>query len=304
MEKEVINSYKKAGQILKEVQKLAEKTAKPGAKLLELAEKIESRIKNLDGKTAFPVNLSANNWAAHYTPKVNDESVIEEKDVMKIDIGVHVNGYIADSAFTMDFSGEYGKVVEASQRALENAISILKVGTTMKEIGKEIQTTIEGFHLKPIENLSGHGLEQFTAHAAPTFPNVERNDLTEIEEDTAFAIEPFASTGTGTVRDANIVEIFSLKEKKPVRNLNARNLLEKIEKEFKTIPFSERQIAEGLTEFQRKTALRELMINKCIKGYPLLKDIEGSIVAQFETSFAMDGDELNIMTDFPLKFNK
>ncbi|MDO8647504.1 MAG: M24 family metallopeptidase, partial [Candidatus Diapherotrites archaeon] len=171
MKKQEFECYIKAGKIATKVKANARKHAKVGMKLLDLAECIEKEIIEEGGKPAFPVNLSANNVAAHYTPKINDELEIQENDVLKIDIGVHVEGFIADCACTVDFSGKNQKLVEASEKALENALTLVKPGLEIGKIGEEIEKTIKSFGFNPVYNLSGHGLAKYETHAFPTIPN-------------------------------------------------------------------------------------------------------------------------------------
>ena len=300
MEEKEVKNYIKAGKILSGVKENAQKSIKLGQKLLDIASKIEAEIADIGGKPAFPVNLSLNNNAAHYTPSIEDLTAISENDVLKVDIGVHVDGYIADCAFTLDFTGKYGKLVEAAEKALENAVALVKPGIELRAIGGEIEKTISSYGFEPISNLSGHGLEQYTQHAEPSIPNTANNDAHKLEEECAFAIEPFASTGSGIVREAVQTEIFALEEERPVRNQHARKLLEFIAEEYETLPFAERWIANAkklkFGEFERKVALRELMQNGIIRAFPILHDEKNSFVAQAESSLLLhDGQVIRLV---------
>lgn len=301
MEEKEAKNYIKAGKILSEVKENAQKGIKLGQKLLDIASKIEAEIVDIGGKPAFPVNLSLNNNAAHYTPSIEDLTAISENDVLKVDIGAHVDGYIADCAFTLDFTGKYGKLVEAAEKALENAVAMAKPGIELRAIGAAIEKTINGYGFKPISNLSGHGLEQFTQHAEPSIPNTATNDARKLEDECAFAIEPFATTGSGIVREAVQTEIFALEEERPVRNQHARRLLEFIAGEYETLPFAERWIANSkklkFGEFERKVALRELMQSGAIRAFPILHDEKNSFVAQAETSLLLhEGKIINLVS--------
>jgi len=300
MEEKEVKNYIKAGKILSGVKENAQKSIKLGQKLLDIASKIEAEIADIGGKPAFPVNLSLNNNAAHYTPSIEDLTAISENDVLKVDIGVHVDGYIADCAFTLDFTGKYGKLVEAAEKALENAVALVKPGIELRAIGGEIEKTISSYGFEPISNLSGHGLEQYTQHAEPSIPNTANNDAHKLEEECAFAIEPFASTGSGIVKEAVQTEIFALEEERPVRNQHARKLLEFIAEEYETLPFAERWIANAkklkFGEFERKVALRELMQNGIIRAFPILHDEKNSFVAQAESSLLLhDGQVIRLV---------
>lgn len=241
MNREEIENYRKAGIIARQVKEYAKSIIKQGMKLLEIAEKIEEKIRELGGKPAFPVNLSINETAAHYTPNYDDETKAE--GLLKVDIGVQVNGHIADTAFSLDLENtEENKIlIEAAERALEEAIKISKQEVEVWKIGRAIQDTISKFNLVPIRNLSGHELGRNHVHAGLTIPNVN-NSSPKFLEKKAYAIEPFATSGSGEVYDGKLSGIYRLEEKKPVRDLLARQILAFIEQEYETLPFCERWI--------------------------------------------------------------
>ncbi len=303
MEKKEFENYINAGKIWKIAAKKAEKIVKPGRKLLDIAVEMEKAINDIgkvegikQAKPAFPVNLSRNEEAAHSTPSENDESTLAETDVLKLDIGVQVDGYIADGAITFNFSNSFSKMIEANQKALENALSIIKPGAEIGKIGREIEQTLKKAGFVPVQNLSGHGLGKFEQHASPTIPNIDNRDSRKIEEGMAFAVEPFASTGKGTVHESGKAEIFSLKEAVPVRNEHARILLEHIAKNYLTMPFAERWIAQTkMSGFQRKIALRELLKAGILRAYPVLKEEAGKIVTQAEKTVVIFEEKVTII---------
>ncbi len=300
MDEKTLESYSEAGKILQKVMDSARKSIKPGQKLLEIAEKSEKLIVDSTGaKPAFPVNLSVGNFAAHFTPSTGDESIVSEEDVLKFDAGVQVNGFIADAAFTLDFSGKHEKMLEASRKALAAAVAKLKVGVRIGEIGEEIEKTIHSFGFKPIQNLCGHSLGKFDIHASPEIPNIAKKDSRTLEEGMAFAIEPFATDGEGYVREAIQSEIFALEEPKPVRNPVARKILDFVSEKYKTLPFAERWIDRELklSEFQRKIAMRELLQQRCIQSYPILHEAPGKLVTQAETTILLSGKDVIILVE-------
>ncbi|PIN85030.1 MAG: type II methionyl aminopeptidase [Candidatus Diapherotrites archaeon CG11_big_fil_rev_8_21_14_0_20_37_9] len=286
MDKETISNYRKAGEITKECQELSRKKLKVGSTLYGFAEEIESAIIKKGGFPAFPINLSINHVAAHYTPSFESEDILPEDAVIKVDIGVHVDGFIADSAFTMDFSEKHSAMVKASEDALEAAVAMAKEGIEVGKIGEKIEATIRGKGFSPIQNLSGHGVDEYDAHVAPSIPNINTHDTRTIEDGMAIAIEPFCTDGKGFVREGNQAEIFQLVEEKPMRGAEARKILEFISENYSTLPFAERWIQRDMkiSEFARKVGFRELMQKKCITAFPLLKEDEGRIVTQSETT--------------------
>ncbi len=297
MEKSEFQSYQKAGEILSTVRKEAAKRIKPGQKLFKICEDIESEIVNLEGKPAFPVNLSANENAAHDTAKVGDVREVGEKDLLKVDIGVHVEGCIADSAVTLDFSGEWGKLCEAAELALENALSVVRPGVETGKIGAQIEQTLNAKGFQPVRNLSGHGLQEMQAHAEPSVPNYNDHSQSKLEEGSAFAIEPFACNGEGIVHEGGSVEIFSLESPKPVRHPKAREVLEFVAEHYEFLPFAERWLDRELklSEFERKIALRELLQKGCLHSYPVLHERKGISVAQAETTVVLFEDNVHVL---------
>src|SRR3989344_1665071 len=297
MEKDVRGKYVKAGKILQAAKKRAEKIIKPGASLLDAAEELEKFIESEGGKPAFPINLSLNNCAAHYTPSSNDESVFSGKDVVKADIGVHIEGYAADSAITIDLSGEFGKMLEASNNALEAALSVAKPGMEVGKIGAEIEAVIKKAGFRPIENLCGHRIEQWIVHSSPSIPNVASRDTRKLEAGNVYAIEPFATNGTGKVRDGVQAEIFGFDKAVPMRSIEARKMIRHIEDNYQTLPFAERWIAKEFKqgEFARKVALRELLKMKAIHAYPMLVEKTGAQVCQAESCFIVEEKDITIL---------
>jgi len=126
MDAKELEKYRKSGAIAKEVREWSRKLVKEGMPLLKIAEDVEAKIRKNGGDLAFPVNVCVNHITAHYTPKYNDETVLGANDVVSVDLGVHVDGYIADTAYTIDLSGDYSKMLEANKEALDKSIVVIK----------------------------------------------------------------------------------------------------------------------------------------------------------------------------------
>ena len=243
MDQKELANFRKAGEIARQAFAYAREIVKPGMKLLELAEQIEKKIVALGGKPAFPVNLSMNDIAAHYTPSYDDESVAS--GLLKVDIGVHVEGCTADGAFSIDLEGndENRALIEASQKALDAALRTVRKGMTLSEIGKTIQESIVKQGFSPITNLSGHEILPYEVHAGLTIPNVDTGSMTALDEG-VYAIEPFVTPGAGSVYEGRPSGIYQFKKKKSVRDLLGREILHYIEEEFSTLPFCSRWIVK------------------------------------------------------------
>lgn len=233
---EMMENYKKAGQIAKQAVLYARSLIKPEMPLLEIAEKVESKIIELGGKPAFPVNLSINEIAAHSTPLQEDTSTA--KGLLKVDIGVHIKGCIADTSFSMDMenSEKNKKLIRASEDALKEACSMIKAGVQIRAIGKTIEDSIHLHGFQPIQNLSGHSIEPYDLHAGTTIPNVDNAQEKPLAPG-VYAIEPFATSGIGSVKDGKPSSIYVLSKSGNVRDLLARQILKHIEEEYKTLPF-------------------------------------------------------------------
>jgi len=294
---EKIECYEKAGAIAGAALREGLAAAKPGVRLLELAQKIERMIAEQGGKPAFPVNLSINEAAAHQTPSVSDETVIGEKDILKVDVGVQVNGFVGDTAATIDFSGERADLVEASEKALDDAICCVKAGAKTGDIGKAIGSAIAARGFRPIENLTGHSLGQYDLHAGIEIPNVETRYSFTLREGDVMAIEPFATDGMGRVVEGTSTEIFSLTDVKPVRLREARRMLALIEGSYKTLPFAERWLYPAFkSRLLVDSSLRELVRSDCLRPYPILKEARKGMVSQAEATVIVETDSCRVTT--------
>jgi methionyl aminopeptidase len=280
MEKEVLDSYFKAAKVWGSCIKLAEKKAKEGVKLLELAKEVEKAMHEEGCAPAFPMNLSLNEEAAHFTPLWNDETTLKKTDLLKIDIGVQHDGYICDGAISVNLDNKHAKQIEANELALANAISLAEFGKPVEGIGAEIERTLKEKGFEPVRNLGGHGLTQYNIHAGPSIPNHSKGSTQKLEEG-VIAIEPFASTGEGFIGEVTSVEIFSLEHSSGVRNPHARELV-KIAAEYNGLPFAERWLREKtkLGDFAVTIGLRELIRAGCFHAYPGLKESKGAMVSQ------------------------
>ena len=289
-----IQDYKKAGEIASQAVKFAKKIIKPGMKLFEIADKIEAEIEKLGGKCAFPVNLAIDDVAAHFTPASDSEEVAS--GLLKVDIGVHVNGDIADTAFSLDLTkeGKYKELIASSQEALDNAIKVAEKNATLSEIGKTIQDTITNKGFSPVRNLSGHELGSWMVHAGITIPNYENNNQAALKEG-AYAIEPFSTTGTGIVYDAGKSGIYRLEKEAGVRDSKSREIYNFILKEYKTLPFCERWISKKFGS-RAKLALLFLEQAGILHHYAQLIEKSHAPVSQAEHTVLILKDKTEVTT--------
>ncbi|MFX1342839.1 MAG: type II methionyl aminopeptidase [Promethearchaeota archaeon] len=289
--------YRRAGKIARQVREEILPQIKVGARVFDLCEAAESRIIELGGGIGFPTNISINEVAAHYTSPEEDTTLIQEGDVVKLDIGVHIDGYIADTAATVSFDPELEKLVEASREALEKALLLIRPKTNSKDIGKIIEGTIKGLGYRPIRDLSGHQLDEYILHGSKNLPNIAVPHGSILEEGEAYALETFATTGTGSAHETGQYYIFSLNPARiPLRNQGARDIARLVAREFKTLPFSRRYVAKHIPKLSLALGMRELTTKKAVRQYSVLADIKGSYVSQAEHTFLVTKDGIEITT--------
>ncbi|ERG89505.1 MAG: methionine aminopeptidase, type II [halophilic archaeon J07HX5] len=290
LQSERYDRHREAGEILTQVRAEAVDRIEVGASHRELVEHVESRIYELGGEPAFPMNVCIDEEAAHATPTADDESTFGE-ELINIDIGVHVDGWVADSAATVDLSGN-DELVAATDAALEAAIETVGPGVDTGLVGDVIGRTIEGYGYSPVVNLTGHGLEEYEQHAAPTIPNRKLPEGVELSVGDVIAIEPFATDGRGKVSEGSDEEIFALEHEGSVRDRSARQALGQITEQFQTLPFATRWL-----EVDRPAmALRRLKQRDIVHGYPVLKERPGTLVSQKEHSVIITEDGCEVFT--------
>jgi methionyl aminopeptidase len=290
MDAEILEKYRMAGRILADVLAEAKPKIETGACLLDVANYVEDAIRRRGALPAFPCNISLDRNAAHYTPMPHDASRFAE-NMVKLDVGVHVDGYIADAAITVDLSG-HDKLVEASRAALEAAIEIIKPGVSTAQIGKVIEEAINGYGYKPVSNLTGHGLSRYQAHDEPAVPNKAMEKGIILKEGDVIAIEPFATNGSGRICEGPVNEIYGLSAPRPVRLAAARALLKEIQESYRTLPFARRWLKGDRTDF----ALMQLLRSGALHRYPVLWEVEGALVSQAEHTVIVRENECEVIT--------
>ncbi|MFC7201469.1 type II methionyl aminopeptidase [Halospeciosus flavus] len=288
---EEYEKYQEAGDILAQVMDEAEERVEVGAKHLDVAEFAENRIEELGGEPAFPVNISVNEEASHASPGADDDTEFGE-DMVCLDVGVHVDGYIADAATTVDLT-DTPELVEAAEEALDAALDVVEAGVHTGEVGAEVQDVIEAYGYNPIVNLTGHGLDHYDAHVGPNVPNRAVDTGVELQAGDVLAIEPFATTGTGKVTEGAKTEIYEVVEEGRVRQKQVREVLEEIEENFDGLPFAARWVDAPRAEM----AIRRLEMAGVLRSYPVLKEDEGTLVSQAEHTVVVTEDGCEITTE-------
>ena len=294
---EPLEALREAGKIASEVRDTTLAEIKPGMKVEHICDIVNQRVKELGGKMAFPCNVDIDHVAAHYCSPLNDKTVIPERSLVKLDVGVHVDGYIADTAKTVCFDPDLEYLVEAAQAGLNAAINTIRPGIRANEVGAAIEEAIKRHGARPISNLTGHKLARYLVHAGQSIPNVDGLDKHMINEGDVYAIEPFAvpPNADGKVMDGPPSNIYRMLKKRNVKG-TAKKMMQYIQKEHRTLPFASRWVMRKFNTPKGAAAFQELLNAKCIMSYPQLIERTRVKVAQAEHSVIITEDGCEVTT--------
>lgn len=304
----MMESYIQSGKIASKIRDEASKMIKDGTLVIDLVEYVESEILKSGAEIAFPCNVSINEIAAHYTSPINDKTKFKAGDMVKLDLGAMIDGYIADTAITVIASGNidenftqdeinlHEEIKEASAAGLEAAIATVKAGVEVSKVGAAIHEAISEYNLNPIFNLTGHSLEQNNLHAGISIPNYDNHDNYILEEGQAIAIEPFATNGEGIVNDSPGHYIFSYIANKPFRMKTTQRVLKYIQHNHKYVPFSGRWITNEFGKRKGNLALKQLSEAMAVYPYAPLREKKDCFVSQKEHTVIVEKDGCIVTT--------
>jgi len=281
---DVLQKYQRAGKIAAEVREHMRRVVHEGMPIIDVCETAESLIRRRGGKPAFPCNVSVNEVAAHYTSPPNDRRTIPTGSVVKVDMGVHLDGYIADTAVTICFSKEHEHLVDTAEEALQTAVKILRPGLFTSKFGSTIEKTIRSFGLKPVSNLTGHQVGRYLVHAGKSLPNVSHFSTSRLKEGEVYGVEPFVTVAdaAGRVESGRETTIFRFLKHKSVKDEHGRKLLDHIARNFQTLPFTERWLKGVVPQAHHQRAFSELLSSKSLMAYRVFIEASGKPVAQAE----------------------
>ncbi len=297
-DEEALEKFRLSGKILRESREEMKQFVHEGMPAIEVCEKAESLIREKGGKPAFPCNVSINEVAAHYTSPPNDELKIPEKAVVKVDMGVHVDGYVTDTAFTACFNPDYSSMKIAAENALTAAIENIHGDMATSKIGVIIERVIKNRGFKPISNLTGHSVGRYLIHAGTSIPNVMQLSFGKVKTGEVYAIEPFVTlpNAVGRVENSPEVTIFRLVKTKSVKNPYAKQLLKYIEENFRTLPFAERWLGSAVPKDKHCEAFKELIRIKAVMGYPVFTEVSRKTVTQAEHTLLITENGCEVLT--------
>lgn len=299
MDDSVYENYKRAGRIAADARDYGASLIKPGIKLLDVATMVEKKIITNGAGLAFPVNIALNDLAAHYSPRHDDPLIFQRGDVVKLDVGAHISGYIADTAITVEVETyRYEKMIKASEEALKRVIDSLTAHLPLSEAGRIIENTITSYGYKPIRNLMGHGLGKYELHSGVSIPNVGAlGNKSTLHVDDVVAIEPFATNGAGHVISGEGSNIYLCKDSMKarfIRDMKTKTLFNKIKTHFGTLPFAQRWYNDLFPKDE--IVIKKLSILGIMKQYPQLVEAKGGIVTQKEHTVIVREDVCEVIT--------
>lgn len=292
MNDEVKQKYREAGRIAAKARDKAYELVEEGVELEEVAERTEGLIREEGAEPAFPVNLSVNHEAAHYTPSKDDDRKFSEGDIVKIDVGAHVDGYIGDTAVTKDL-GDRKELVQASVDAVENCLKAAEEGENLGELGRIAEESIKDRGIRPIRNLGGHTLERYTQHAGVMIPCIETDTREEMVEGKAYAVECFATDGAGKVVEGRSGNIY-MYEGGRTRKRTARKILKAVKSNYKTLPFTTRWL--DLSPARIKLAMSRMVSSGVMKDYGVLREKDKGMVSQHEHTLIVTDEGVEVTT--------
>jgi len=298
LSEEALQKHKQAGKIAAEVREEMRRSVCEDMLIIDICEKAESLIRKKGGKPAFPCNVSVNEIAAHYTSPPKDRRRIPENSLVKIDIGVHVDGYIADTATTICLNPEYEDLVHTAEKALEKAIESLRPGLFTARFGSIVEGVVRARGFKVVSNLTGHKIGRYLIHAGKSLPNVFQLSAVRVKLGEVYGVEPFVTLAeaAGKVENGSEAHIFRFLKRRSLKNPYAKQLLDYIQKNFRSLPFTERWLQGCVPHNQYKAAFSELLSSKSLIAYPVFVEVSRKPVAQAEHTVLIVEDGCLVLT--------
>ena len=297
MDIDELEKWKEAGKLAHDALHFGKKLIEEGKSMLDITEKIENYVYHNGGKLAFPTNLAINNVGAHWTPSTKTTEKFQKGDLVKLDVGVHIDGYIGDNALTVEVGTEkYGKLIDTSREALNAAIEVAGPGINVGMIGYAVQTTIENRGYKPIANLTGHGIKRYNLHSGISVPNVKENGGAVLKPGDIIAIEPFVTDGAGRVGGKRNSNIYHVRQVRNIKDEKAAEMIDEIQHRYKGLPFAERWLHDIQTN-DATNSLTKLMRAGIISYYPVLDELGKGMVAQSEHTVLITNSGSEVLTN-------
>jgi len=297
-DKEELEKFRLSGRILRETREEMRGRIKENMPIIDVCEKTEALIRNKGGKPAFPVNVSIDEVAAHYTAPPGETATIPEGSTVKVDIGVQIDGYVTDTAFTVAFSAEGRSMVAAAELALKTITDNIHGGMVLSKIGNLAETIIKNRGFKPISNLTGHSVGRYLIHAGTSIPSVSGYNPNKVNAGEVYAVEPFVTLPDAIARVDDYPQhtIYRFLKAKSLKTDSAKKLAKYIESNFHTLPFTERWLVDVFPKETYPAAFKELLSSKSIMAYPVFIEASRKPVAQAEHTMLIKEGGCEVLT--------
>jgi methionyl aminopeptidase len=295
---EEIEKFRQSGRILRETREEMRGFVHENMPIIDVGEKVEATIRAKGGKPAFPCNGSINEVAAHYTSPPGDTAKIPAQSVVKVDLGVQVDGYVTDTAFTAAYNSEGKAMVATAELALKTVIENIHGDMALGDIGALVEKTIRNRGFKPISNLTGHSVGRYLIHAGTSIPSVSGFNPHKVKAGEVYAVEPFVTLPDAAARvdDMPQTTIYRFLKTKSLKTDEAKKLAKHIETNYRTLPFAERWLIGVLPREQHKAAFKELLQSKTVMNYPVFVEVSKKPVAQAEHTLLIKEDGCEVLT--------
>jgi methionyl aminopeptidase len=297
-DREEIEKFRLSGRILRETREEMRGFVRENMRIIEVCEKVEATIRAKGGKPAFPCNVSIDEVAAHYTSPPDDTSTIPAGSTVKVDLGVQVDGYVTDTAFTAAFNSEGKAMAATAELTLKTVIDNIHGDMTLGDIGALAEKTIKNRGFKPISNLTGHSVGRYLIHAGTSIPSISGFNPHKVETGGVYAVEPFVTLPDAVARvdDMPQATIYRFLKTKSLKSDGAKKLAKYIESNFRTLPFAERWLIGILPKEQHKAAFKELLQSKTVMSYPVFVEVSKKPVAQAEHTLLIKENGCEVLT--------
>ena len=269
-----LDRWREASRIAAQAREVGLRAAVPGARLTEVADAVEGFIRAQGAEPSFPANLSRNDQAAHFTPFPGDPTTLVEGDLLKVDVGAHLDGAIADTADTVEVGGShrFDHLILAAREGRAAGIAAVRPGGKVDDVSRAIAQAIRARGLKPVVDLTGHSIERYLLHAGKSIPNVPGASAATFEEGEVIAIEPFATNGVGSIANGPFGNIVRFRRDPGSSDPAVAHLFDR----FRTLPFTVR----WLTTAEEAAAMKRA--RRLLQTYPVFVERGHGFVAQAE----------------------
>ncbi|MGE0455656.1 MAG: M24 family metallopeptidase [Vicinamibacteria bacterium] len=292
-----LEALREAGRIASRARVFGQALIVAGAKVRDVCQAVDDEIARLGGALAFPTQSSRNAVAAHHCPGPDDHDLYGDGDLAKLDLGVHLEGHVVDTATTVNVGDAPSNrpLVEAAVAALGAAIGTAGPDVPIERLSQAIAREIEGRGLRSMKNLCGHGVGRYVVHCPPPIPNsVVEGASGVLRQGMVVAIEPFATDGPGEVREGDTAEVFRVPPQREWAPGLDAEVFEAI-RAFQGLPFGRRQLG-GLPRQRVDDTLRALWTRGWLAAYPPLIEAAGHMVAQAEHTIYVGEGGVEVLT--------